>query len=183
MVFDYYDTKVIGALTLAGDEIGLRQIDFETARRPLCIDPGWKKDPAYGKATREHLAAYFHGELRQFDLPLAPHGTPFQQAVWSALRTIPYGAVVSYKWIAEKVGNPNAVRAVGGANGRNPLPVVIPCHRVIGSDGTLTGFGGGLGVKERLIRLENPNYAGLCGGGMVCFRPISAPLTAPPPAG
>ena len=92
--------------------------------------------------------------MKQFDLPLAPVGTPFQLKVWQALRAIPYGELVSYKTIAEAVGNPKAVRAVGGANGKNPIPIIVPCHRVIGSDGSLTGFGGGLETKKRLIDLE-----------------------------
>ncbi len=163
MVYDHYATGLIGELTLAGDEMGLQHIEFQTARRPLRIDPAWRRDRAFFKAARDQLASYFHGELRQFDLPLAPAGTPFQQKVWAALRTIPYGELVSYKWIAEQVGSPKAVRAVGGANGRNPLPVVIPCHRVIGCNGTLTGFGGGLDVKQRLIVLENPRYCGISG--------------------
>ena len=92
--------------------------------------------------------------MKQFDLALAPVGTPFQLKVWQALRTIPYGELVSYKTIAEAIGNPKAVRAVGGANGRNPIPIIVPCHRCIGSDGSLTGFGGGLDTKKRLIDLE-----------------------------
>ncbi len=163
MVYDYFNTGLIGTLTLAGDEKGLRHIEFQTARRPMRLDPDWKQDRPFFKHARTQLAAYFAGELQQFDLPLTPVGTPFQQKVWTALRTIPYGQVVSYKWIAEKVGTPKAVRAVGGANARNPLPLVIPCHRVIGCNGTLTGFGGGLAVKQRLLLLENPRYGGRLG--------------------
>jgi methylated-DNA-[protein]-cysteine S-methyltransferase len=104
---------------------------------------------------------YFRGEREDFDLPLAPRGTAFQVAVWQALRKIPYGSVTTYRWVAEQVGNPQATRAVGAANGKNPLPIVIPCHRVIGSNGTLTGFGGGLEVKQRLIALETRRSAGM----------------------
>ena len=100
------------------------------------------------------MRAYFKRELKQFDLPLAPVGTPFQLRVWQALRDIPYGELVSYKTVAEAIGQPSAVRAVGGANGKNPIPIIVPCHRVIGSDGSLTGFGGGLVTKQRLIDLE-----------------------------
>ena len=100
------------------------------------------------------MRAYFDGKLKRFDLPLAPQGTAFQRQVWEALTRIPYGTVVSYKSIAEAVGRPKAVRAVGGANGKNPIPIIVPCHRVIGSNGTLTGFGGGLETKSRLIALE-----------------------------
>ncbi|MBO1679445.1 methylated-DNA--[protein]-cysteine S-methyltransferase [Bittarella massiliensis (ex Durand et al. 2017)] len=105
----------------------------------------------------EQLERYFAGELRQFSLPLAPAGTPFQQAVWRALEEIPYGETCSYGEIARRVGRPQASRAVGGANHRNPIPIVIPCHRVIGAGGTLTGYGGGLDRKGLLLDLEREN--------------------------
>jgi methylated-DNA-[protein]-cysteine S-methyltransferase len=154
MYYDIFETDSIGPLTLAADKMGLRHIAFATSRRPLNIAAEWKRDPLYFKEIKVQLKAYFRGERRHFDLPLAPQGTDFQLAVWRVLRTIPYGQVASYRWVAEQIGNPRAVRAVGGANARNPLPIVIPCHRVIGSDGTLTGFGGGMSVKQRLIDLE-----------------------------
>jgi len=154
MVYDYYNTGVIGTLTLVADDHGLRHINFETARHPVGIENHWRRDTAFFAEAKAQLQAYFNGEIRQFDLPLAPSGTPFQQGVWKALQTIPYGTVTSYGWVAEQIGNPKAVRAVGGANAKNPLPVVVPCHRVIGSNGALTGFGGGLDVKQRLIELE-----------------------------
>ncbi|MDA8137325.1 MAG: methylated-DNA--[protein]-cysteine S-methyltransferase [Desulfobacteraceae bacterium] len=160
MIYDYFNTHVIGTLTLVADSEGLRHIGFESARRPVPILSGWKHDAAFFKAAKNQLRAYFNGELQQFDLPLAPLGTAFQQSVWRALRKIPYGAVVSYRWVAEQINNPKAVRAVGGANARNPLPIVVPCHRVIGSDGELTGFGGGLDVKQRLIELEKSKMPG-----------------------
>ena len=160
MVYDYFDTGVIGTLTLMADEHGLRHIDFETAKHPAAIASEWTRHPAFFRETKAQLRAYFNGELKAFHLPMAPMGTPFQQRVWQALRTIPYGTVTSYRWVAEQVGNPKAVRAVGGANGKNPLPVVIPCHRVIGSNGTLTGFGGGLEIKQKLIDLERSHTRG-----------------------
>jgi methylated-DNA-[protein]-cysteine S-methyltransferase len=104
--------------------------------------------------ARRQLEAYFAGELREFDLPLAPEGTDFQLRVWEQLRAIPYGETISYGELARRVGDPGAARAVGLANGRNPLPVIVPCHRVIGADGSLTGFGGGLDRKRRLLELE-----------------------------
>lgn len=104
--------------------------------------------------TARQLGAYFAGDLREFDLPLQPRGTPFQLGVWMALREIPYGTTISYGELARRIGNPNGSRAVGLANGRNPLPVVVPCHRVIGANGKLVGFGGGLPRKEILLRLE-----------------------------
>ena len=105
--------------------------------------------------ARKELAAYFEGRLRQFRLPLAPNGTEFQRRVWNVLTTIPYGTTVSYADVARRVSNTAAVRAVGAANGRNPIPIIVPCHRVIGSDGSLTGFGGGLDRKRWLLQHEN----------------------------
>ena len=103
------------------------------------------------------LEEYFEHKRTVFDLPLKPDGTPFQQAVWSALIAIPFGATVTYKELAERIGKPAAIRAVGRANGTNPIPIIIPCHRVIGTDGSLTGFGGGLALKEFLLTLEGVN--------------------------
>jgi methylated-DNA-[protein]-cysteine S-methyltransferase len=102
------------------------------------------------------LGEYFRGERREFDLVLAPRGTDFQFAVWSELLRIPYGTTISYGALAQRIGKPAAVRAVGAANGANPIPIVIPCHRVIGANGTLTGYGGGLPIKRALLALEHP---------------------------
>lgn len=154
MYYDMFDTGCIGTLTLAGDEAGLRHIEFEKKKHPIDIPEEWQKNAKFFDPVKAQLRAYFRRELKQFDLPLAPVGTPFQLKVWQALRDIPYGELVSYKTIAEAIGHPNAVRAVGGANGKNPIPIIVPCHRVIGSDGSLTGFGGGLETKQRLIDLE-----------------------------
>ena len=110
-------------------------------------------DPLLDELARQ-LRAYFAGALRRFDLPLDPQGSAFQKRVWQHLETIPYGATRSYRQVAESVGTPQAVRAVGAANGANPIPIVIPCHRVIGSSGKLTGYGGGLELKKRLLELE-----------------------------
>ena len=103
---------------------------------------------------REELLEYFQGKRRSFDLPLAPKGTPFQQMVWRALADIPYGTVISYKELARRVDRPKGFQAVGQANGRNPLPIFLPCHRVVGADGTLTGYAGGLRLKQYLLELE-----------------------------
>ncbi len=154
MYYDFFETGLIGTLTLAGDESGLRHIDFEKEKNPLVIQSNWQKKHGFFSSVKAQLRDYFNGKLKQFDVPLAPVGTDFQLKVWRALRGVPYGDLVSYKNIAEVVGNPQAVRAVGGANGKNPIPIIIPCHRVIGSDGSLTGFGGGLATKKRLIDLE-----------------------------
>lgn len=161
MIYDYYETGLIGTLTLAADERGLRHIDFATSRTPLRIQADWQRRPDLFVETKAQLASYFSGEREDFDLSLAPVGTAFQVAVWQALRKIPYGSVTTYRWVAEQVGNPQATRAVGAANGKNPLPIVIPCHRVIGSNGTLTGFGGGLEVKQRLIALEERRHVSM----------------------
>jgi len=116
--------------------------------------PAWQRDATpFAEALRQ-LRAYFAGDLHTFSLALAPAGTPFQRRVWDALLEIPYGATASYRDIAIAIGKPSAVRAVGLANGRNPIPIIIPCHRVIGSDGSLTGYGGGLDVKRFLLELE-----------------------------
>ena len=154
MYYDFFETGLIGTLTLLGDAAGLRQIDFEKARYPIAIQDEWQKNPAYFKPLKTLLEAYFRGAPRQFDIPLAPVGTSFQLKVWRALRDIAHGELASYKTIAQAIGNPKAARAVGGAIARNPIPIIVPCHRVIGSDGTLTGFGGGLTTKQRLIHLE-----------------------------
>jgi methylated-DNA-[protein]-cysteine S-methyltransferase len=159
MIYDILETDIAGPLVLAGDEKGLRHLAFQDGRHALAIENHWLLDPAFFKTLKTQLNAYFAGESKVFDVPLRPTGTPFQLKVWAALQEIPYGRTVSYGWIAKRIGRPNAVRAVGGANGRNPISIIIPCHRVIGSNGTLTGYGGGLDVKQRLLRLENPEIS------------------------
>jgi methylated-DNA-[protein]-cysteine S-methyltransferase len=154
MFYDFFETGLIGTLTLVGDEEGLRRIVFPKEKVSVITRSDWKKKPGFFSAVRAQLRSYFKGELKRFDLALAPVGTPFQLKVWQALRTIPYGELVSYKTLAESIGNSKAARAVGGANGRNPIPIVVPCHRCIGSNGALIGFGGGLGTKKLLIDLE-----------------------------
>jgi methylated-DNA-[protein]-cysteine S-methyltransferase len=145
----------VGRLIIAGDDEGLWLIEFERARHPEPRNADWGQgDTALLRETRKQLAAYFAGRLRTFDLPIATRGTAFQRSVWRALREIPYGATRSYADLACQIGKPNATRAVGAANGRNPVPIVVPCHRVLGSDGSLTGFGGGVDTKRFLLRLE-----------------------------
>lgn len=145
----------VGSLLLAGDDCGLRLLSFENSKRAAAVQTGWKADEAPFVEVVRQLQAYFGGERKEFDLPLAPEGTEFQLKVWRSLRTIPYGETISYSQLAERIGNPKAVRAVGLANGCNPIPIIIPCHRVIGSDGSLTGFGGGLSNKRKLLDLES----------------------------
>ncbi|WP_158884049.1 methylated-DNA--[protein]-cysteine S-methyltransferase [Rhodanobacter sp. L36] len=144
----------IGQLLLAADHEGLRCVWFETARRPQKPSPNWVHSPKALALARTQLDEYFAGARRVFDLPLHPLGTPFQMAVWRALEIIPYGVTISYGELARRIEQPQAVRAAGAANGSNPLPIVIPCHRVIGSNGSLTGFGGGLPTKRFLLSME-----------------------------
>ncbi len=148
MIYTHGDSPV-GTLLLARNEEGLTAISFDGAP-----EAEWMRDDRAFDDVRAQLRAYFAKELRAFDLPLAPRGTPFQLAVWRALREIPYGETRSYTQVANAVGRPHAVRAVGAANGANPLPIVVPCHRVIGANGSLTGFGGGLTAKRFLLDLE-----------------------------
>ena len=144
----------VGPLLLAGDSAGLRRVSFENSKRFSIPPAGWMQNNKIFREVIRQLNEYFAGTLKEFDLPLAPEGTPFQMSVWRGLRTIPYGETISYGQLAERIGNPKAVRAVGRANGANPLPIIIPCHRVIGSDGDLTGFGGGLPIKIKLLAIE-----------------------------
>lgn len=144
----------VGPLLIVADDSGLRRIDFVNGRTPAPVDPQWHDDPEPLRETIRQLRAYFAGELETFDLTLAPQGTPFQLAVWNRLCEISFGETISYGELARCIGNPNASRAVGLANGSNPIPIVIPCHRVIGSNGKLTGYGGGLPIKEKLLALE-----------------------------
>ena len=149
----------IGQLTLIADEFGLRAIRFPLSG-PLEQEVEIRRDFGPLLPVIEQLRAYFGGELQRFDLPLSPSGSEFQQAVWQALAQIPYGETISYSTLAARLGRPRAVRAVGAANGANPLPIVLPCHRVIGSNGSLTGFAGGLQSKAWLLGHERR-----CAGG------------------
>jgi methylated-DNA-[protein]-cysteine S-methyltransferase len=154
ILFTQVDSPV-GPLMLAASEEGLHAIEFQPSRHPVARDSTWQEaDHPLLRTAATQLAEYFACARRTFDLPLAPRGTSFQLAVWRALAAIPYGATISYTELAARVGRPAAVRAVGAANGRNPLPIVLPCHRVIGAGGSLTGFGGGLPTKRFLLELE-----------------------------
>ena len=145
----------IGPLLLAADDAALQLIEFAEPRHRAPRGADWREgDNAVLRETARQLHEYFDGRRRAFELPLAPRGTAFQCAVWQALADIPFGTTESYRQLATRLGRPTATRAVGAANGRNPLPIVLPCHRVIGANGHLTGFGGGLRVKEHLLRLE-----------------------------
>jgi methylated-DNA-[protein]-cysteine S-methyltransferase len=147
----------VGRLLLAAADDGLRVLSFMEGREDKAIppDPSWREgDSAILRETIRQLRSYWSRELRDFDLPLRPQGTPFQLTVWKQLCAIPYGTTISYGELARRVGNPKGSRAVGLANGSNPIAIVIPCHRVIGANGRLTGYGGGLPIKEKLLELE-----------------------------
>jgi methylated-DNA-[protein]-cysteine S-methyltransferase len=141
----------LGELRLDASEVGLTAIHFPSERAQAATRH--QSNPILDHAKRELVAYFYHG-LTRFTVPLDWQGTPFQQAVWQALKLIPYGETVSYRHIALTIGRPRSARPVGGAVGRNPLPIIVPCHRVIGSDRSLTGFSGGLWIKERLLNLE-----------------------------
>lgn len=142
----------VGELLAAKNERGaLVALHFAGA----APDDAWCRDDSAFTDVAAQLTAYFDGSLRCFELAIEPTGTPFQREVWSVLRTIPYGETRSYLDVARAIGRPAACRAVGAANGANPIPIVIPCHRVVGSNGALTGFGGGIDVKRRLLALES----------------------------
>ncbi len=153
MIYDRIESP-IGPIVLAGNGEALSLVGLPESRHPLSIPPEWMHRPEPFVEAKRQFDAYFAGELTDFDLPLAPHGTEFQQRVWEALRTIPYATTISYAELARRIGNRKASRAVGLANGANPLPIIVPCHRVIGANGSLTGYGGGLKAKKHLLDLE-----------------------------
>lgn len=153
MHYAYLDSP-IGRLLVAGDALGLRHILFASEDQARAIQPDWRPDRRLLAEALHQLDAWFDGRRRHFDLPLAATGTPFRRRVWAELVRIPHGTAISYGELARRIGQPRASRAVGAANGANPLPIVVPCHRVIGADGRLTGFGGGLPVKRWLLEHE-----------------------------
>jgi methylated-DNA-[protein]-cysteine S-methyltransferase len=153
MNYTYVDSP-LGELLLAGEEGALHLVSFPSGKARRRPEPGWTEDAAPFRAAAKQLREYFAGKRERFELELAPAGTAFQLAVWRGLRRIPYGRTWSYAELAARIGRPKAMRAVGAANGANPLPIVVPCHRVIGADGSLTGFGGGLPAKRLLLELE-----------------------------
>jgi methylated-DNA-[protein]-cysteine S-methyltransferase len=151
----------VGSLLLAAGDAGVTRLAFESPDGTHSAAPEWTQSTRGGGSAERHLAAaraqlaeYFSGERQRFDLPLAPRGTPFQLRVWRALQEIPFGRTMSYGELARRLGSPTAMRAVGGANARNPIAVIVPCHRVIGANGALTGFGGGMQRKRWLLEHE-----------------------------
>ena len=144
----------IGELLLLGDGEALHGLDMQAGRNPLAIQPRWRRDDDAFADVRDQLEEYFGGRRTSFDIPMHLEGTAFQRTVWHALTEIPYGETISYGELARRIGRPDRARAVGTANGQNPIAVIVPCHRVIGADGKLVGYGGGLENKRLLLDLE-----------------------------
>jgi methylated-DNA-[protein]-cysteine S-methyltransferase len=159
MKYTYVDSP-LGALLVTRDEGGITGIDLPTARYPRRVRDDWERDDAAFDDVRGQLGEYFAGTRQQFDLRLSARGNAFQRAVWRALTEIPYGETTSYGKVAAGIGHPDGARAVGVANGQNPIPIIVPCHRVIGADGSLIGYGGGLSAKRWLLDHE-AHHAGL----------------------
>lgn len=153
MNYDWMESP-LGDLLIVADESALTMISFSRGRYPGKVEDGWRRGGTVLVEARRQLDEYFAARRKDFHLSLAPTGTPFQLRAWRALQDIPYGQTRSYGEQARVLGQPAAVRAVGAANGRNPIPIVIPCHRVIGGDGRLTGYAGGLDIKKHLLDLE-----------------------------
>ena len=144
----------LGEILLVGNGQGLMALEFQDGTKPTEIIAEWEQDDARFAEEIGQLRAYFSGKRQQFDLQLAPKGTAFQKEVWRELQAIPYGQTISYGELAQRIGRPKAARAVGAANGANPLALIVPCHRVLGSNGRLTGYRGGLSIKEALLAHE-----------------------------
>jgi methylated-DNA-[protein]-cysteine S-methyltransferase len=153
MIYDTIESP-IGRIVLAGNDGALSHVGLPESRKPLAIPQEWRRDSDSFAEARRQFDAYFSGSLREFTLKLSPQGTEFRLRVWEALCTIPYACTISYAELARRIGNPKASRAVGLANGANPLSIIMPCHRVIGANGSLTGYGGGLKAKQYLLDLE-----------------------------
>ncbi|MBX7147285.1 MAG: methylated-DNA--[protein]-cysteine S-methyltransferase [Alphaproteobacteria bacterium] len=144
----------LGRMLLTSNGKALTRLHLETKKEKILVPQEWIEDEKNFKSLIKQLDLYFKGKLKKFDIALLPHGTTFQQRVWESLCTVPYGTTISYGGLAKKIHQPTAARAVGMANNRNPIGIIIPCHRVIGSDGSLVGYGGGLEIKQKLLDLE-----------------------------
>ncbi len=146
----------LGPMLAVAQDASLAALDFTDANYAPAIDPEWIEDPAWPslRDCAAQLADYFAGKRQCFDLPVAPRGTPFRQRVWREIAKVPYGATITYAELALRAGAPGSARAAGAATGRNPLAIVVPCHRIVGTSGALTGYAGGLPRKERLLALE-----------------------------
>lgn len=153
-VFYWELSSPLGELLLVSDGESLTGVYYEDHRRGPARGANWRRDAGPFKQVQDELAAYFAGELPAFSVSLAPRGSDFQREVWNELRRIPPGKTLTYAELAAKIGRPKAIRAVGAANARNPISIIVPCHRVVGSNGMLTGYAGGLKRKEWLLRHE-----------------------------
>jgi len=157
MYYTYFQSP-LGDIALTANEQGLTALSFMQGSTPLAIDKTFQKNDKKFSQVSQQLSEYFNGERKTFNLPLAQHGTPFQQKVWQALCTIKQGETKSYAWLAKKIDNEKAVRAVGTANGANKIALIVPCHRVIGTNGKLTGYAGGLALKAKLLMHEGAHF-------------------------
>ena len=175
----YYTTmhSPIDDLLLVSDGNALTGLYMEQTRDGRAVDAAWKRDPGPFREVVRQLLAYFEGELRLFDLPIALQGTDFQQVVWAALQALRHGERISYGELARRIGRPSASRAVGLANGRNPIGIIVPCHRVIGAGGSLTGYGGGLGRKQWLLEHEASLVAHSKGLGAWSLTPMRGSIS------
>lgn len=153
-VYEGIIASPLGPICLAGTAAGLIRVSFQPGGPPVDTAPNAPALPGYFDQARQQLHEYFEGTRQDFSLPLAPPGTVFQQQVWQALQDIPYGTTITYQDLAQHLGKPTAARAVGSANGRNPIAIIVPCHRVIGRDGRLRGYAGGLHIKQQLLQHE-----------------------------
>jgi methylated-DNA-[protein]-cysteine S-methyltransferase len=144
----------LGPIRIAGTDQGLTRVDFQHGIRPVELLPGWQENPSVLAEAVCQLQEYFQGVRQTFSLSLAPIGTPFQQQVWHELQLIPFGSTLTYQELAQRIGKPKGARAVGSANGCNPIAIIIPCHRVVGRDGRLRGYASGLPIKQRLLQHE-----------------------------
>lgn len=153
--YDTFDTPHGGMLVIANDK-GLAGVHFERQKHHPGVGKDWKKDPQHKllKQAKRELLEYFAGRRRRFDVALAPQGTAFQKSVWQAISTVGFGETISYGELARRAGHDGSARAAGAATGRNPIGVIVPCHRIMGADGSLTGYAGGLGRKRALLALE-----------------------------
>ncbi|PCH95077.1 MAG: cysteine methyltransferase [Gammaproteobacteria bacterium] len=157
MFYSYYNSP-FGKIALTANEQGLTSLTFMDGKKEFTLPKDHQKNPDKFKQVCQQLTEYFNGDRKVFDLPLAAQGTPFQQKVWQTLRNIKQGETKTYAWLAKKINNEKAVRAVGTANGANPIGLIVPCHRVIGSNGKLTGYAGGLGLKAKLLMHEGAQF-------------------------
>ena len=157
MTVPTYTTTIgspFGPICIAGTDQGLTRVDFQHGMRPVEPGPGWQEAPEVLADAVLQLQEYFDGNRQQFNVALAPPGTDFQHQVWQALQQIPFGSTTTYQDLAHQVGKPKGARAVGSANGRNPIAIIIPCHRIIGRDGRLRGYASGLPIKRQLLQHE-----------------------------